>query len=352
MHRTSQPDAAPRRERSAGARRHRASGPTTVLLPLILFACTASSPTAPGEDPPPVPDPPPDPTPALVVREIAPVVTGTGVAPVNGDHVVALKGGERSQLFLFYPGTGGRPDQYDEIVRRAAELGYHAISLSYVNTLSVNFAICNAFPGDTACHEAVRLEILTGAESGYDPPDVDAANAAFARLEALLRYLDRLHPDEGWGRYVGATGPRRERIAVAGHSQGGGHAAMTAKLHAVPRALLFGATEPQAWTLESFATPASRIFGLAHADEINFTGITRSWANLGLPGVPRVVEAGSAPWGGSHRLVSTRDDCVGSPFDRGLYHNCPIVDEYLPRDDAGRPDVYRVWDHLLTADGS
>lgn len=317
----------------------------TLLLALGSIGCSTGSPTSSGEDPDPIDAPPPPPS--LAVRQVAPELTGAGIVAVNGNHVVALEGGERGQLLVFYPGTGGRPDQYEELVRRAAELGYHAISLSYVNTLSVNFSICNRYPGDRDCHERVRLEILTGAESGYDPPDVDPANAAFARLSALLAYLDSAYPTEGWNRYLEGGDPVWSRIAVAGHSQGGGHAAMTARLHNVPRAVLFGATEPQAWTLDPFATPASRMFGLAHADELNFTGITRSWGNLELPGVPRVVEASPAPWGGSHRLVSTRDDCVGSPADRGLYHNCPIVDEYLPRDDDGRPDVFDVWDYLL-----
>jgi dienelactone hydrolase len=314
-------------------------------LLLCGAACSTGSPTSPGGDPGPVDAP----HPSLVIRQVAPALTGPGIVPVNGGHVVAIEGGERGELLLFFPGTGGRPDQYEEIVRRAAELGYHVISLSYVNTLSVNFSICNRYPGDRDCHERVRLEILTGGESGYDPPDVDPANAAFARLSALLAYLDTTYPTEGWGRYLEVGAPRWSRIAVAGHSQGGGHAAMTAKLHAVPRAILFGATEPQAWTLDPFETPASRIFGLAHADEINFAGITRSWGNLGVPGAPRVVEATPAPWGGSHRLVSTRNDCVGSPTDRGLYHNCPIVDEYLPRDGEGRPALLDVWDYLLTS---
>jgi pimeloyl-ACP methyl ester carboxylesterase len=108
------------------------------------------------------------------------------------------------------------------------------------------------------CYERSRLEILTGAESPYIEPDADQVNSAFNRLTQLLRHEHTLHPDEGWAAYFTAstTDPLRwDRIVFAGHSQGGGHAAMTARLHTVPRVLLFGATEPAEWTSTAVATP-------------------------------------------------------------------------------------------------
>jgi pimeloyl-ACP methyl ester carboxylesterase len=295
---------------------------------------------------------PPDDAPAadsLRQWRVSPPLTGAGVVEVNGDHVVMLDEGSRNELFVFYPGTKARPDQYEEIVRRAAELGYHALALSYVNTLSVNFEVCIRHPADRACHEAVRLEILTGVESGYDPPDVDPANGAFRRLTLLLQYLAAEFPGDGWDRYLTGGALRWDRIVVAGHSQGGGHAAMTAKLYAVPRALLFGATEPNPWTLEPFATPVGRFFALAHADEQNVAGIVRSWGNIGIPGAPTPADGDPAGWDDAQRLLTSRQDCVGAPDDRGLFHNCYIVDEYLPRDGRGRPVHLALWDHMLSA---
>ncbi len=234
-------------------------------------------------------------------------------------------------------------------MRRAAELGYHGISLAYVNTFSVNFDVCQAHPGDSGCPEKARLEILLGTESGYNPPSVDEANSAYRRLVALLRYLETAYPQEGWGQYLAGDVPRWERIALGGHSQGGGHAAMTAKLHSVARVLLFDATEPSAWTRGAFTTPPERMFGFVHTLEPIYQPIVRSWTNLRLPGPLTNVDGLAPPFGGSNQLSTSRTDCRGDAQNLGFYHNCPVVDEYLPLDGTGESVFRPVWDYMLTA---
>ncbi len=113
---------------------------------------------------------------------------------------------------------------------------------------------------------------------------------------------------------TGAAGwPRRDRIAFAGHSQGGGHAAMTAKLQPVARAILFDATEPRAWTTEPFATAADRLYGFAHELEPIFAPIARSWVHLGLPGDLTNVDAVPPPFGDVHRLSTATNAGRGDP---------------------------------------
>jgi hypothetical protein len=295
--------------------------------------------------------PPPAACPPLPVtlRSVAPEDTDPGIDLRAGDHVVAVPapGARRGELLVFYPGTRARPDQYTSFVRRAAEQGYHAIGLDYENSMSINFDVC---PGQPAgCHEAARLEILTGVESPYIEPDVDPTNAAFNRLARLLAHLAATYPDESWERYLAGGEPRWDRIVTGGHSQGGGHAAMTAKLHAVGRVLLFGATEPAPWTLEPFATPSGRFWGLAHQQEPIFNGISRSWDNIGLPGASVQVELAPPP-SPSNRLVTTFPDCGGDPTSDGYYHNCYIVDGWMPPADAdGAPTFAPLWDYMLTA---
>lgn len=288
---------------------------------------------------------------SVVTRTVRPSDTSPSIEPTIGDHYVATPPASRrlGRLLVFYPGTGGRPDQYSSFIRRAAALGYDAIGLAYNNFDSINFDVCPRQPD--SCPELARLEILLGTESGYTPPDVDPDNAAFNRLIQLLRYLDSNHPDEGWGGYLDAGGmPAWERIAFGGHSQGGGHAAMTGKLHLVDRVLLFAATEPAAWTSGTFATPAERFFGLAHTLEDSFVPITGSWENIGLPGALASVDQAPAPFGGSHRLSTSVPVCGGDPSSRGYFHNCPVVDGYFPFAADGITPLFQpVWDHLLTS---
>lgn len=311
---------------------------------LLVSACSRTSSTAPS----------PTATPevvAVTTRTVVPSDTSSRIQPTIGDHLVSIGTVSRrtGRLFVFYPGTGARPDQYAHLVRRAAELGYHAIGLAYDNFDSINFAVC---PGQAAsCSEQARLEILLGVESGYTPPDVDEDNAAFSRLVQLLRHLDSRYPTEGWGAYLdGADTPAWDRISFGGHSQGGGHAAMTARLYRVDRALLFDATEPASWTSTAFATPPERFFGFAHAREPIFAPITASWQTIGLPGALTSVDSGSTPFGGSHRLSTSVASCRGDSANAGYYHNCPVVDEYVPFAADGTTPLFQpVWDHLLTS---
>src|SRR2546427_7367644 len=49
------------------------------------------------------------------------------------------------------------------------------------------------------------------------------------------QYLAQQYPDEEWGRFLAHDKPKWSQIAVTGHSQGGGHAAMIAKIRLVAR---------------------------------------------------------------------------------------------------------------------
>ncbi len=312
---------------------------------VTLLACAGSQP-APGEAATAGPS---TPVAEVVIRRVAPSDTWPTIEPTIGDHFVAIgpAATRRGRLFVFYPGTGASPDRYSHLLRRAASLGYDAIGLAYHNTESINFDICPGQP--PTCHRDARLEILLGAESGYSPPDVDPENGAFHRLERLLEHLARTYPGEGWGLYLDPAGePLWSRIAFGGHSQGGGHAAMTAQIRAVDRALLFGATEPAAWTSEPFETAEDRSLGFAHTEEPSYAAIARSWDLIGMPGVVTSVDRGGPPYGGSHRLATSHSVCRGNPADRGYYHNCPVVDDYLPLDAGGTPRFAPVWDYMLT----
>jgi len=133
---------------------------------------------------------------------------------------------------------------------------------------------------------------------------------------------------------------------VAGHSQGGGHAAMIGKIHLVHRALLFSATEPAPWTSESHFTPADRYFGFAHAQESAVLAMRLSWANLGLPGALTSVNSAAAPSNNSHRLVTGL--MPRGEIGESNYHGCVVVDFYTPLQSDGVTPVFReTWLYMI-----
>ena len=67
---------------------------------------------------------------------------------------------QKNKLFLFFPGTGAAPFNYREILKHAANLGYHAIGLTYPNSDAIN-QICLTTT-DTTCHSRARLEVFDG----------------------------------------------------------------------------------------------------------------------------------------------------------------------------------------------
>jgi hypothetical protein len=234
------------------------------------------------------------------------------------------------KLFVFLPGTGGPPVGYTQVLRNAAAGGYHAIGLAYVNDDAVNTLCSAGSPPD--CQEQVRLEILTGTDTSA-LVDVDRPNSIENRLIKLLEYLS-------WPQYLDGGALRFSDIAFAGHSQGGGHAAMLAKLHIVHRAILFAATEPSAWTLGPHATPVEQFYGFVHTGDPQGQFFLNSWDNLGMPGAPASVDGDAPPFGGSHRLQTS------DPPADGNTHGAPVVDPSTPFD--GEEPRYRdVWCYLV-----
>jgi hypothetical protein len=285
---------------------------------------------------------------APLVRLIAASTTDPAIDDVNGVHHVAIGPAESrlGRLFVFLPGTGASAQMYSALIERAAILGYHAIGLAYVNEVAVN-AIC-AGVGAAGCHENVRLEVLLGTDTS-PLVEVDADNGAFHRLDRLLEHLEGIAPNENWEAYRDASGEVRwSLVTVAGHSQGAGQAAFTARLRRVARAVLFSGTEPAPWTeAGDFATPAEDFYGFAHRLEPIYDPIQRSWENIGLPGVPTSVDAALPPFGGSHQLHSSTEDCTGDPGSNGFYHNCLSADGWMPLLPDGTPAFQYFWDHLF-----
>jgi len=222
----------------------------------------------------PAPTPAPTPPPASVERDVAPAATDAAITTDLETHFTinpSPASAARGRLFVFFPGTGATPANYRLIVRTAATRGF------------VN------------------------------------------RLTKLLAYLHARHPAEGWGQYLTNGQPDWTRIRVAGHSQGGGHAAFIAKQFAVDRAVYFsspsdwrdGPNQPATWMGSPGATPAVRQYGFTHLRD---------------------------PLG-SHQLTT---DAAPNPAATTVspLHGVPVVDAPTPRTASGAPLFEPVWIHL------
>ncbi len=285
--------------------------------------------------------------PSAIIHAVWPWDTDPEIAVRPGRHFSYLdpEAASAGKLFVFLPGTGATPGVYRLILDTAASLGYHALGLAYVNDRAVN-EICRGGPKD--CQRDVRMEILDGTDR-TDLVAVDRPNSVENRLLRVLQYLEANYPEEGWGQFLNGEEFRWETMMFAGHSQGGGHAAILGKLHALYRVGMFNATEPAEWTEEPLSetpTPPDRYYGIAHTRESAFLPFVLSWLRLGLPGDLADVDGAEPPYGDARMLMTS----VAAPPAR--YHGVDIVDSFTPVLEDGTPLFRPVWTYLINPWGS
>ena len=262
-----------------------------------------------------------------------------GVSRFLGPNLVLFDraASPQSPLLVFLPGTGGHPAGVRLFLGVAADAGYRVIGLQYDNEPA---AMQQCFrSSDPACTAVFRQSRLLGgpAPPSETPPD----EAIVERLIRLLQFLAGNHPDEGWNRYLANGVPDWRRIAVAGHSQGGGMAAFLAKRVSLARVLLFSgppdyiqrSQEPAPWLKEPSATPLEHWFGLYHRDESLAPPLQRAYAALGLA-ADHIRVLSLAPAG-----------MASGPFD--AFHGSVIGDRLTPRAADGTPAYAADWEFLL-----
>lgn len=238
----------------------------------------------------------------------------------------------KNKLYIFIPGTHSSELLEQDLVYTGLRHGYHALAVAYPNYAAVA-QLCKGSPDDD-CTAKVREEILTGAD--LSPLVKIAPKDAFeTRLKTLLAYLSKTFPDEGWGQYLTGSEIDWSRISVAGHSQGAGHAAYLAKMHAMARvAIISGVADTTAkggmapWLSRPNVTPTANIYGFTHtADPIVTIKLAlASWNAMGLAafGAPQSVDGAAAPYGGSHMLTTSTNTMANQ-------HLAMADDDKLPR---------------------
>lgn len=280
---------------------------------------------------------------AQSIREesIPPVATDPAITIALSVHRAAFAPEieHRNQLFIYLHGAGGTAGSGTDLVQTAAELGFHAIGITYYMDV-LPAQICPG--GDFACYQAVRREILEGVD--YTPViTISQPNSVENRIIRLLTHLESIHPGEGWTQFLSAAQPRWDSIVVYGHSMGGSNAALLAKLHLLAGVCISApATDFASWWSPP-ATPIERFFGFSHVQD-RYTQIQAAWSAIGLGALGPVqdVAIASPPFAGTHILSTSVE-----PARPGEYHNSPTTDTTTPRNPDGSP-VYRpVWVYMM-----
>lgn len=338
------------------------------LCALILSACGGGGGGPDGGSPAP---PPSNPPPSLVERQVNATLTDIAMTAIpsagEAPHVVINPSpsvAPRGRLFVFLPGTQGRPAQYSLILRAGAARGFHAVGLNYANQTAMGTLCQSSLQPD--CYWNARNEVILG--QGTPVPGqtaVTRADSIVNRLNKLLMWMKSTYPAEDWGQFLRSDNTVDwSKVVLAGHSQGGGHVGVLAKSVALARAAYFSSPEdwnevtnrPANWTsTRANVTPASLQFGFgSDADTlVPNAHASAHWDALGLTkpaGGSVLVDSDSPPFSNSQQL---RTALPPNPASTALTaalknHGVTVVDTSTPVDGSGRPrfDQNGVWEYL------
>ncbi len=316
-------------------------GPRTVLAAGVVLALVSTFvPSAAGA------------AVGLETFEVAPVAADPSVTGFKSNHLVARNASadDQAKLNVLLPGTDIEPTKMKEFVKAAADAGFPSIGLRLANNWGTG-RLCGG-ESDRTCYEKVRFEAFDGVDR-TSKINVTHRDSVTGRLAALLVYLDRKRPGEGWGRFLdSATQPKWSSIIFSGHSTGAGQAAFIGlKQRLVGVAVTSGPGDGSAGNLAPWikppdqnGTPVGRWYALSHAQEKNVGDHKAAWAKIGIPGPTVAVDGKDGkppPYGGAQKLLTT-----AKPPD-GNYHYSVAIDRSLVLAD-GKPALVPSWRHLLT----
>ncbi|MFM7216502.1 MAG: BPSS1187 family protein, partial [Bacteroidota bacterium] len=277
---------------------------------------------------------------ALYEYLIAPSATNPSILLFNNNHYVTIdtRTTLRNKLFVFLPGTGGSPEFYKLIVKKAASLGYHAIGLMYPN--SSDMYSWSASNPDNSQFGKCRQEIFDGTNQTFGVT-VDANNCIRGRLVKLVQYMAARYPGLNYQQFLNGNDVVWSNCVVAGHSQGGGHAFYIAKQVAVTKAVAFASIDWNTllgrsadWVTAAGVTPVSKFYSInSTRDEVfSYTNVQTQLADMGLTGTATSIDNNSSPYGGTHKLITTANPAISLVVPN---HNLTCLDGYVPKTSTG-----------------
>lgn len=257
-----------------------------------------------------------------------------------------------NSALVYLVGSYDSPSSTVKFPALAANNGYHVIVLKYQNDVAAKTACSNSLVAN--CYENFRQEILTGTDVSTEVA-VDSTNSIVNRLEKLFLYLDQNYPSENWGQYMKNAQIDWTKIVVAGHSQGGGHAAYIAKTNLVEKAIFFASpndyssafNRPAPWFSGSWISPKSSLFGFNNLqdDVVPFNQQKEVWDSVGFSNTQdtTLVDQQVFPYLNAHYLYTNNDlNAVASDN-----HSVMIRDAQVPLSTTGKPVYEDVWRYLL-----
>lgn len=256
---------------------------------------------------------------------------------------------ERNELMVFLGGTISRTSGTSIFSEFAADKGFHVINLAYPNLVPVSQCSNET---DIDCASNFRKEVFLGIE-GSDLVTIDSNNSIANRLQKLLIYLTETDSNGNWQQYLGNNEIIWNKIVIAGHSQGAGHAAFIANQRNVKRVIMFAGPNdfsdffnmPANWLSSSSVTPLNNYFAFLHLrdDIINFNIQEQCLMALGFNTIFN-VDGSSSPFELNNALFTDKEpsqDGFGGPF-----HSSVVTDRFTPFEN-GQPSHSDVWSYLL-----
>ena len=310
----------------------------------ILFLTTCKEDSIGPNEPPSHPG-------KLYQYQVLPQETEQGIASSNEPHFayVDTRANSRGMLLIFLSGTNSYPVNYQLFSETAAAEGYHVINLNYIN----HEPALDCFAKDGECFSQYHEEVLFGTPVS-DLVSIDSANSIYNRILATLNYLTSKYPDQKWHQFYTSSSLNFEKLVLAGHSQGGGHAAYFAKKFSINRLILFAAPydyseehdRPAAWFDSGFNTSSERFFGLLHKNDelVSTSHLHAIWQEMGLLSASDTTSADTATFPKVQALVTSYDPNPNAA--PRLKHNVPVRDDALPEGAEGE-HLKSVWKYLL-----
>lgn len=231
----------------------------------------------------------------------------------------------RGVLLVFFNGSGGNPSAgagtpTESFYGVARAQGLHVLAVSYVSGTAVG-VLC----GTDDCFEPTRTSILLGDQqmgAASALIDLTPDEGVFERIVKSLLALHDGDPAGGWSAFLDPTKPepeaaiRWDKVMVAGHSQGGGHAALIGKRQQVARVIMLAA--PCDGIGQSVATWLSSSAGYKTDPSTSFRGLWMP-GDTTCPRAPFIFQALGMP--ASARNETARGCVAADPHGAPL--RCP-----------------------------
>ncbi|HEY0251819.1 MAG TPA: hypothetical protein VGC41_09850, partial [Kofleriaceae bacterium] len=155
------------------------------------------------------------------------------------NYALAPTGAASGFLVLYLNPSLGSPafsiaTPTENIYTAATANGHHVLALSYASKQVIG-QVCGT---DNACYLDTRLTVVSGVvqpNAAQAVKDVTATVGIDSRALLGIQYLAAHDPGGGWSQFLANGAIDWSKVIVMGHSQGGGHAAMIAKLQHVAR---------------------------------------------------------------------------------------------------------------------